>query len=53
MGEIRDLVKTPPDGIRYMEGDDDTVSSIYAEINGPGERCLCVHYVYLYMYICI
>jgi ubiquitin-protein ligase len=37
MGEIRDLVKNPFDGVRYTENDEDTVSEIHAVIDGPGE----------------
>jgi ubiquitin-protein ligase len=37
MGEIRDLVKNPPDGIRYTENDENTVAEIHAVIDGPGE----------------
>ena len=36
MGEIRDLVKNPTDGIRYVENDEDTVSEIHAVLDGPG-----------------
>ena len=36
MGEIRDLVKNPTDGIRYAENDEDTVSEIHAIMDGPG-----------------
>lgn len=36
MGEIRDLVKNPSDGIRYAENDEDTVSEIHAVMDGPG-----------------
>ena len=37
MGEIRDLVRHPPDGIEYAENDDSsiTVSEIHAIIQGP------------------
>ena len=38
MGEIRDLVKNPIDGIRYVENDEDTVSEIHAVMDGPGKR---------------
>jgi hypothetical protein len=38
MGEIRDLVKNPPDGIRYTENDENTVAEIHAVIDGPGEK---------------
>jgi len=37
MAEIRSLVKTPPDGIEYLEGEDNSVSEIYALISGPEE----------------
>lgn len=37
MGEIRSLVKSPPDGIEYVETEDNTVSEIHAIINGPEE----------------
>jgi ubiquitin-protein ligase len=37
MNEIRDLVRSPPDGIEYVESEDcDTVSEIHAIISGPG-----------------
>lgn len=35
--QIRDLVKNPPDGIRYTENDENSVSEIHAVIDGPGE----------------
>eukprot|EP01036_Dinobryon_divergens_P022280 gene22280-30522_t len=37
MGEIRSLVKSPPDGIEYIETEDNTVSEIHAIISGPEE----------------
>lgn len=37
MGEIRDLVKNPFEGVRYTQNDEDTVSEIHAVIDGPGE----------------
>mmetsp|Transcript_21941 Transcript_21941/g.30146 ORF Transcript_21941/g.30146 Transcript_21941/m.30146 type:complete len:201 (-) Transcript_21941:117-719(-) len=37
MAEIRSLVKTPPDGIEYLESEDNSVSEIYALISGPEE----------------
>ena len=40
MGEIRDLVKNPTDGIRYVENDEDTVSEIHAVLDGPGQQIL-------------
>lgn len=36
MLQIRDLVKNPPDGIRYTENDENSVSEIHAVIDGPG-----------------
>ncbi len=36
MGEIRDLVRTPPEGIEYVDNDDGTVTEIHAIITGPG-----------------
>jgi ubiquitin-protein ligase len=38
MGEIRDLVRSPPDGVTYTENEDNTVSEIHAIIQGPGRR---------------
>ena len=35
MGEIRDLVRSPPEGIEYCEGEDTSVSEIHANITGP------------------
>jgi len=35
MGEIRDLVRNPPDGIEYVDNEDSTVSEIHAMISGP------------------
>ena len=35
MGEIRDLVKNPPDGIEYVESEENSVSEIHAVISGP------------------
>lgn len=37
LGEIRDLVKRPPDGIEYVENDEQSVSEIHAIITGPEE----------------
>eukprot|EP01031_Cornospumella_fuschlensis_P025165 gene25165-30391_t len=37
MGEIRDLVRTPPDGIEYIASEDSSVSEIHAHIDGPEE----------------
>lgn len=35
LGEIRDLVKRPGEGIEYIENEEMSVSEIYAIINGP------------------
>jgi len=35
MVEIRDMVKHPPDGIRYVDNEDNTVSEIHGVIDGP------------------
>eukprot|EP01041_Mallomonas_annulata_P009034 gene9034-18713_t len=35
LGEIRDLVQNPPDGIVYVDNEDSSVSEIYATITGP------------------
>ena len=36
MGEIRDLVRKPPDGIEFMQNDaDSSVSEIFALMTGP------------------
>ena len=37
MSEIRDLVKNPPDGIRYVENESNSISEIHAIIDGPGK----------------
>lgn len=37
LGEIRDLVRNPPDGIEYVENDEQSVSEIHAIITGPEE----------------
>lgn len=37
MGEIRQLVKNPPEGIQYLENDENSVSEIHAIISGPEE----------------
>ena len=37
MGEIRDLVKNPTDGVEYVENEDNVVSEIHAVITGPEE----------------
>lgn len=36
MNEIKDLVKTPAEGIEYVENDENSVSEIHAMISGPG-----------------
>jgi ubiquitin-conjugating enzyme E2 S len=35
MGEIRELVKRPSEGITYVDGDETSVSEIHAVITGP------------------
>jgi len=37
MTEIRDLIRTPPEGIEYIENEENSVSEIYAMISGPEE----------------
>lgn len=37
MGEVRDLVRHPPEGIEYVSEEDATVSEIHAIISGPEE----------------
>ena len=37
MGEIRDLVKNPPEGIEYIESEENSVSEVHAVITGPEE----------------
>lgn len=37
MGEIRNLVKHPSDGIEYVDNDENSVSEIHAIITGPGK----------------
>lgn len=37
MGEIRDIVKSPVEGITYLDNEDSQVSEIYAVISGPEE----------------
>lgn len=37
MSEIRDLIRHPPEGIEYVENEDNCVSEIYAVIQGPEE----------------
>lgn len=34
--EVRSLVKTPPDGITYVENEENSVSEIHAILTGPG-----------------
>ena len=36
MNEIKDLVKSPAEGIEYVENDENSVSEIHAMISGPG-----------------
>ena len=38
MGEIRDLVRRPADGVEYVAGDDgdESASEIHAILTGPG-----------------
>lgn len=35
MGEIRELVRTPPEGIEYIDNEENSVSEIHAIISGP------------------
>jgi ubiquitin-conjugating enzyme E2 S len=37
MGEIRELVRSPPDGVEYVASDDSSVSEVHAFIEGPEE----------------
>jgi ubiquitin-protein ligase len=37
LGEIRDLVRHPSEGIEYVDNENDTVSEIHALITGPGK----------------
>eukprot|EP01032_Pedospumella_encystans_P018676 gene18676-21252_t len=37
MGEIRQLVKKAPEGIEYVESDENSVSEIHAILSGPEE----------------
>ncbi len=36
MREIRDLVRSPTDGIQYEENEDNSMSEIHAVLTGPG-----------------
>lgn len=38
--EIRQLQKSPPDGVQYVENEENTVSEIHAILSGPG-MCAC------------
>src|SRR3546814_536393 len=42
MREIRDLVRAPPLGISYIASDDDVVTEVHAQIEGPGALSACV-----------
>jgi ubiquitin-conjugating enzyme E2 S len=35
LGEIRQLNRNPPEGVKYLENDENSVSEIHALINGP------------------
>jgi ubiquitin-conjugating enzyme E2 S len=37
MSEIRDLIRNPPEGIEYIENEENSVSEIYAMVSGPEE----------------
>lgn len=37
LGEIRELVRSPPEGVEYISADDSSVSEIHAFIDGPEE----------------
>lgn len=37
MGEIRELVRSPPEGVEYIASEDSSVSEIHAFIDGPEE----------------
>lgn len=37
MGEIRDIVKNPAEGVEYIENDENSVTEIHAIITGPGK----------------
>lgn len=37
LGEIRELVRFPPDGIEYLESEENSVCELYAMITGPEE----------------
>ncbi|CAN0008169.1 unnamed protein product, partial [Heterosigma akashiwo] len=35
--EIRELVRSPPEGVQYVENEDDNLGEIFANMSGPGE----------------
>lgn len=35
MGEVRELVRRPPEGVEYVENEENSVSEIFAIISGP------------------
>jgi ubiquitin-protein ligase len=49
LGEIRDLVRNPPEGILYIESDNEnnTVSEIHAQITGPGNTISLLYIIKL------
>jgi hypothetical protein len=36
MREIKQLAKSPPDGVTFVPGDEDCLNEIFADIDGPG-----------------
>ena len=35
--EVRVLARDPPEGIRFIPGDCDTLTEVHCELDGPGE----------------
>jgi ubiquitin-conjugating enzyme E2 S len=35
--ELRQLASNPPEGVRFLPGDCDTLTEVHAELDGPGE----------------
>jgi ubiquitin-protein ligase len=46
MTEIRDLVRSPPEGIEYVDSEDGTVTEIHAIITGPGMQIIKLYKLY-------
>ena len=39
--ELKQLMSAPPEGVRFIPGDMDTLTEVYIEMDGPGKFSVC------------